>query len=579
MSFFALPILAASTDVIIGNTTMQAVKFRENASSTADLLIIATSSAESLTIDNGVLTVTNPDTINTFKVGSSDSLVKAITVKNGGGALVTCQENTVLGSSYVVLPSTADNYIIEPSTAVSCQSFCASLTGADGYNHFPTCGAAACSAGYTISGDGASAICNVNAVPAPSGGGGMSADVPKIITTYQEKIAADGTKVIKEGQVIKINNIVTTEIVETTFKPSGEIKEAQAVSLNTAQSAEVKEVKLELPLEILNELTGASSKEIKIRITSREASPDQKTSQARNGLFLIGYDVFKVDITVGGERVKAFSKPLTLYFDITRISNPADLKAYYYDTNNKMWKMAGDGGKLIAGQLAVAIDYLAEFSLMKEIKSVTQKEVLSKAALHWQQVANDAYEIFQSGLDLNGFLSYLGKKKDQNGQIDSMKKHSKDLTKDVKNITASTTDIINNYLVYGTKGGSYLTRSDRADVIRSYKKAFGRLPSKEDEWRDAVAIASGRWPAKTDKIAEASAKKEFKKIYKRNANDKNDKDRAAINMLAYGMRPISRNVNSEKSALKIYKNNYKASPKTFSDWNIVRAIAYSGVKK
>lgn len=52
---------------------------------------------------------------------------------------------------------------------------CSSLTGAATYNSYPTCGAASCSSGYTLSGSGASATCTAN-----SGGGGGGGSV----TTY-----------------------------------------------------------------------------------------------------------------------------------------------------------------------------------------------------------------------------------------------------------------------------------------------------------------------------------------------------------------------------------------------------------
>lgn len=46
--------------------------------------------------------------------------------------------------------------------------------------------------------------------------------------------------------------------------------------------------------------------------------------------------------------------------------------------------------------------------------------------------------------------------------------------------------------------------------------------------------------------------------------------------MAYGLRPANRNMNSERNAIRIFKNIFKYNPKTAIDWDTVRAIAYSG---
>jgi hypothetical protein len=134
-------------------------------------------------------------------------------------------------------------------------------------------------------------------------------------------------------------------------------------------------------------------------------------------------------------------------------------------------------------------------------------------------------------------------------------------------------------VAYGTKGTLVLGAGERAGVVSSYKKAFGKLPQTEAQWKDALAIASGRWPGETSATAESKAKTEFKKVYNKNADMKNANDNAAVTVMAYGLRPSDRNLNSEKAGIKIFKAIYGHNPVSALAWDIVRAIAYSGAKR
>ena len=94
----ALPVLAATTDFVAdANVTVSSVSGGEV---TADMLIISGSTAESWTYSSGAFTVTNPGT---FKVGASSSSVKSIKVKNSGGSVIACANNTTADISYVGL--------------------------------------------------------------------------------------------------------------------------------------------------------------------------------------------------------------------------------------------------------------------------------------------------------------------------------------------------------------------------------------------------------------------------------------------------------------------------------------------
>ena len=120
---------------------------------------------------------------------------------------------------------------------------------------------------------------------------------------------------------------------------------------------------------------------------------------------------------------------------------------------------------------------------------------------------------------------------------------------------------------------------ERAGVVNSYQDAFGILPENEEDWKDVVKIANGRWPEKKNKDKEEKMKKDFKRIYLREPNEEDPNDDAALTVMSYGLRPADRNLNSERTAIKIFRDIYGHKPESASDWDIVRDIAYSGATR
>ena len=59
----------------------------------------------------------------------------------------------------------------------------------------------------------------------------------------------------------------------------------------------------------------------------------------------------------------------------------------------------------------------------------------------------------------------------------------------------------------------------------------------------------------------------------------NSNDNAAVTIIAYGLRSDSRNLGSEKAGIKSFKHIYGYNPESAIDWDIVRAIAYSGATR
>jgi len=136
------------------------------------------------------------------------------------------------------------------------------------------------------------------------------------------------------------------------------------------------------------------------------------------------------------------------------------------------------------------------------------------------------------------------------------------------------------FIHFGTKTTKILGAGERAGVLNSYFSVYGKLPVSVDDWKDVIKIANGRWPSVKNEQAEKNTQEKlFKKIYVRTAQMTNANDNAAVSVITYGLRPANRNMNSEANAIKIFKGIFKYNPTSAVDWDIVRAIAYSGAKR
>ena len=153
------------------------------------------------------------------------------------------------------------------------------------------------------------------------------------------------------------------------------------------------------------------------------------------------------------------------------------------------------------------------------------------------------------------------------------------LMSEAREIIAIKTNTLNNFIANGTDTTKTLGAGERAGVTASFKSAFGRNPATETDWQDVIKIANGRWPGQKNEKTEANASAAFKKIYQREPDKTNPHDNNAIAIISYGLRPASRNLNSEKKSIQFFKNIYGYAPKSAMAWDIVRAIAYSGAKR
>ncbi len=135
------------------------------------------------------------------------------------------------------------------------------------------------------------------------------------------------------------------------------------------------------------------------------------------------------------------------------------------------------------------------------------------------------------------------------------------------------------FIQYGTPTTLRLGAGERGGALNSYAAAFGRMPAGAADWQDVVKIANGRWPQARNTAAEEAAKAGFRKIYRKDADMNDAHDNAAVTIMAYGLRPANRNLSSEQAAIRIFKAIYGYAPVSATDWDAVRAIAYSGATR
>lgn len=135
------------------------------------------------------------------------------------------------------------------------------------------------------------------------------------------------------------------------------------------------------------------------------------------------------------------------------------------------------------------------------------------------------------------------------------------------------------FIAYGTEPTTKLGAGERAGVVNSYQTAFGKLPETQQDWEDVMKISVGRFPSQTSAEREVAAEATFQKIYFRSSDAVNPNDRAAISIIAYGLRPANRRLASEAVAIRSFKRVYKRAPSSAGDWDTVRCIAYSGARR
>ena len=139
-----------------------------------------------------------------------------------------------------------------------------------------------------------------------------------------------------------------------------------------------------------------------------------------------------------------------------------------------------------------------------------------------------------------------------------------------------TKQVITNFTTYGSNTTQILGQGERAGVIDSYQKVYDKLPTTASDWEEILRIANGRWPRSRNMTLEKESEQIFEEIYLKAVDRDSQNDDAAIMIITYGLRPRQRDLSKEYAAALSFINIYNQQPVSAHDWDIVRAIAYSG---
>lgn len=194
------------------------------------------------------------------------------------------------------------------------------------------------------------------------------------------------------------------------------------------------------------------------------------------------------------------------------------------------------------------------------------KDIKEKAEL----LANDK---------LDTILGELNQLRSQVKEQQSELKYLRKLTQDFSELSEKMQERLNTFVTYGVDANSSkLGEGERAAVLNSYKSAFQTLPEDEQGLEDVIKIVNGRFPDQRSGVAEKQAKNTFQHIFKRVANTNNEKDKAAIMVMAYGLRQAAgnRKLESEQRGIATFRTIFNALPTTTEEWNTMQAITYSG---
>lgn len=193
-------------------------------------------------------------------------------------------------------------------------------------------------------------------------------------------------------------------------------------------------------------------------------------------------------------------------------------------------------------------------------------------------ILKDLEEKIQANIDKD-----LEKVKNRIQKIrEKTRKHLRKLEQRLNKLNEKAQNAIDNFVAYGVDENTYkLGAGERAAVVHSFEQAFGDLPETEQEIEDMVKISHGRWPEMRSNPAEEKAKEKFQEIYSRIPDMSNPQDRAAVTVMAYGLRQRAenRNLNAERKGIEIYRNIFGEVPSSTEEWNTMQAITYSGATR
>lgn len=196
-----------------------------------------------------------------------------------------------------------------------------------------------------------------------------------------------------------------------------------------------------------------------------------------------------------------------------------------------------------------------------------------------QQIIGEAKLVNASPDDIMALVNYNNTSRHLEKEIETNQKYVRSMIVGVYDLEERSKNAIINFILYGTQTTRTLGAGERAGVVNSYKASFGKLPQTEQDWSDVIKVANGRWPTERNEIAEERADRRFRYIYHRAPYSFDQHDQNALTIIAYGLRNRVRNVDSEKAAILTFRKLFIDYPSSASDWDMVRAIAYSGAAR
>jgi len=438
-----------------------------------------------------------------------------------------------------------------------------------------------------------------------SGGGGSNEAVGLIypqptgdnIITVNKKIissSSDGTKIENDFMTIRDNVELIQVRVQSGISPAATIKDGQIITLYTADISEAKNISLYLPSDCLGNIGLSSSgypNKVIASIVAQKAAAEQISEEARDGMYLFGFKRFTVGLNVKNNNLLTLEKPTQISFDMSGIKYPEESSIAWFDPTVKKW--VNLGGVFKDNILSANIAKLGDFGIIRTLEqrrrieslSAGQAEILGIKVDNGQPSGQEEVsqklteaEILAKG-DAKTLAASVFAKRVIAKENAAYNQYVKNLVKGVKNLTNLNIYAYTNFIAYGSESAFKLGAGERVGVLNSYKAAFGKLPVTVRDWQDIINIATGHWTSERNTIAENKAKITFRAVYRREADLTNKYDEAAINILAYGILPSERNLASEQAAIRTFKAVFKKNPLTATEWNTVRAIAYSGAKR
>lgn len=249
--------------------------------------------------------------------------------------------------------------------------------------------------------------------------------------------------------------------------------------------------------------------------------------------------------------------------------------------STKTWMLSeGNGIKIVYvkfyTQYGVASEIIND-SIILNTSQIEDPSLPKESIRTISEIINEAIVVIKSSPSV--LTEKVGLKRSLPKEQAVVEKYVQPLTKGFHDLTLENQNSIVNFVAYGTPSTLRLGMGERAGVLNCFKDTFEKLPITQIDWEDVIKISNGRWPKQTILKKEAKAAKLFETIYLREPDRTNPHDDAAVVVITYGLRPINRNLDSERAAIKTFVHIFKKIPTTVTDWTVIKAIAYSGAKR